>query len=72
MSLVVVDATVVNVINPSIIDDSGIGSSTAQWVQESYAMVLSTALIPAIRPAAENESNNESARDELSNERTAR
>ena len=40
-----VDTTIVNVITPSIIGDLGIGSSEAQWVQESYAIVFAAVLL---------------------------
>ncbi len=45
VSLVVVDTTIVNVITPSIIDDLRIGSTSVQWVQESYAIVFAAVLL---------------------------
>jgi EmrB/QacA subfamily drug resistance transporter len=48
---VVVDTTIVNVITPSLIEDLGIDSSSAQWVQESYAIVFAAVLLLAGRLA---------------------
>lgn len=45
VSLVVVDTTIVNVITPSVISDLDINSSSAQWVQESYAIVFAAVLL---------------------------
>ena len=45
VSMIVVDTTIVNVITPSIIDDLGINSSQAQWIQESYAIVFAALLL---------------------------
>ncbi|RBO89354.1 MFS transporter [Nocardia puris] len=45
VALIVVDLTIVNVIVAPIIDDLGITSLEAQWVQESYAIVFA-ALLP--------------------------
>lgn len=43
--MIIVDATIVNVAVPSIIDDLGITSSEAQWVQESYTLVFAALLL---------------------------
>ena len=43
--MIIVDATIVNVAVPSIIDDLGITSSQAQWVQESYTLVFAALLL---------------------------
>ncbi|MEJ6550004.1 DHA2 family efflux MFS transporter permease subunit [Corynebacterium sp. USCH3] len=51
VALIVVDTTIVNVITPSVIDDLGINSSQAQWVQESYAIVFAALLLVAGRIA---------------------
>lgn len=51
VALIVVDTTIVNVITPSVIDDLGIDSSQAQWVQESYAIVFAALLLVAGRVA---------------------
>ncbi|MFF9909456.1 MFS transporter [Streptomyces sp. NPDC013457] len=45
VSLVVVDFTIVNVVMPSIIDDLKISAFGAQWVQESYAIILAALLL---------------------------
>ena len=45
VSMIVVDTTIVNVITPSVIDDLGINSSQAQWIQESYAIVFAALLL---------------------------
>jgi EmrB/QacA subfamily drug resistance transporter len=45
VSMIVVDTTIVNVITPSVIDDLGINSTQAQWVQESYAIVFAALLL---------------------------
>jgi EmrB/QacA subfamily drug resistance transporter len=49
VALIVVDTTIVNVITPSVIDDLGIDSSQAQWIQESYAIVFAALLLVAGR-----------------------
>ncbi|WP_138985255.1 MFS transporter [Gordonia otitidis] len=46
VALIGVYATIVNVITPSIIDDLGIDSSQAQWMQESYEIAFA-ALLPS-------------------------
>ncbi|WP_051300871.1 DHA2 family efflux MFS transporter permease subunit [Actinomadura rifamycini] len=51
VALIVVDATIVNVIVPSVIEDLGIGSAEAQWTQESYAIVFAAFLLLAGRVA---------------------
>ncbi len=51
VALIVVDTTIVNVITPSVIDDLGINSSQAQWIQESYAIVFAALLLVAGRIA---------------------
>ncbi|MDQ1131211.1 DHA2 family efflux MFS transporter permease subunit [Microbacterium sp. SORGH_AS_0888] len=45
VALIVVDTTIVNVITPSVIDELGIDSSQAQWIQESYAIVFAALLL---------------------------
>jgi EmrB/QacA subfamily drug resistance transporter len=45
VSLIIVDSTIVNVAIPSIIDDIGITSSQAQWVQEIYTLVFASLLL---------------------------
>lgn len=45
VSLIIVDSTIVNVAVPSIIDDLGITSSQAQWVQEIYTLVFASLLL---------------------------
>ncbi|WP_346345551.1 MFS transporter [Streptomyces sp. SID5643] len=45
VSLVVVDFTIVNVVMPPIIDDLEISAFDAQWIQESYAIVLAALLL---------------------------
>src|SRR4051812_11184787 len=51
VSMIVVDTTIVNVITPSVIDDLGISSSQAQWVQESYAIMFAALLLVVGRVA---------------------
>ncbi|ASD24220.1 MFS transporter (plasmid) [Cryobacterium sp. LW097] len=51
VALIVVDTTIVNVITPSVIDDLGINSSQAQWIQESYAIVFAALLLVSGRIA---------------------
>ncbi|MGY0233994.1 MFS transporter [Longispora urticae] len=45
VALIVVDTTIVNVIIPSIIEDLDAGSTQAQWIQESYAIVFAALLL---------------------------
>lgn len=45
VALIVVDTTIVNVIIPSIIEDLNTGSTAAQWIQESYAIVFAALLL---------------------------
>ncbi len=45
ISLIIVDATIVNVAIPSIVNDLGITSSQVQWVQESYTLVFAALLV---------------------------
>ncbi|WP_328393575.1 MFS transporter [Nocardia sp. NBC_00416] len=45
VALIVVDTTIVNVIIPSIIEDLNTGSTEAQWIQESYAIVFAALLL---------------------------
>ena len=45
VSLIIVDSTIVNVAVPSIIDDIGITSTQAQWVQEIYTLVFGALLL---------------------------
>ncbi|WP_273734486.1 DHA2 family efflux MFS transporter permease subunit [Mycolicibacterium septicum] len=45
VALIVVDTTIVNVIVPSIIADLNVSSVQAQWIQESYAIILAALLL---------------------------
>jgi len=45
VSLIIVDATIVNVAIPSIVDDLDITSTQVQWVQESYTLVFAALLL---------------------------
>ncbi|MEV0264539.1 DHA2 family efflux MFS transporter permease subunit [Streptomyces sp. NPDC050617] len=45
VALMVVDTTIVNVIVPSVIEDLDISSGQAQWIQESYAIVVAALLL---------------------------
>ncbi len=45
VSLIIVDATIVNVAVPSIVDELRITSSDAQWVQEIYTLVFASLLL---------------------------
>ncbi|MFT2816791.1 DHA2 family efflux MFS transporter permease subunit [Leifsonia sp. A12D58] len=45
VALIVVDTTIVNVITPSVIEDIGIDSTQAQWIQESYAIIFAALLL---------------------------
>ncbi|MCB0914373.1 MAG: MFS transporter [Actinobacteria bacterium] len=45
VAAIIVDATIVNVAVPSIIDDLGITGSEAQWVQEAYTLVFAAFLL---------------------------
>lgn len=45
VALIVVDTTIVNVITPSVIEDIGINSTQAQWIQESYAIIFAALLL---------------------------
>ncbi|MEU9932642.1 MFS transporter [Streptomyces anulatus] len=45
VALIVVDMTIVNVILAPIIEDLSIGSSEAQWIQESYAITFAALLL---------------------------
>lgn len=45
ISMVIVDATVVNVAVPTIIRDLGISSATAEWINAIYALVFAALLI---------------------------
>ncbi len=45
VSLVIVDSTIVNVAIPSIIDDIGLTSTQAQWVQEIYTLIFAALLL---------------------------
>lgn len=51
VALIVVDTTIVNVINPSIIADLGAGATQAQWIQESYAIIFAALLLVVGRVA---------------------
>ena len=48
-SLIIVDATIVNVATPNIIGDLKIDSSLAEWVNTTYALVFAALLITAGR-----------------------
>lgn len=45
VSLVVVDFTIVNVVMPPVIDDLKMSAFGAQWIQESYAIILAALLL---------------------------
>jgi EmrB/QacA subfamily drug resistance transporter len=45
VALIIVDSTIVNVAIPSIINDIGITSTQAQWVQEIYTLVFAALLL---------------------------
>ncbi len=45
VSMIIVDATIVNVAIPSIIRDLKISSSQAQWIQETYTLVFASTLL---------------------------
>lgn len=45
VALIIVDSTIVNVATPSIINDLGITSTQAQWVQEIYTLVFAALLL---------------------------
>ncbi|KAB2348578.1 MFS transporter [Actinomadura rudentiformis] len=45
VGLIVVDATIVNVIVPPMVKDLGVSSGQIQWVQESYAIVFAALLL---------------------------
>jgi MFS family permease len=45
VALIIVDSTIVNVAVPSIIEDLGISSTQAQWVQEVYTLVFAALLL---------------------------
>jgi len=45
VSLIIVDSTIVNVAIPSMIEDLGISSSQAQWIQETYTLVFAALLL---------------------------
>ncbi|MFJ1784465.1 MFS transporter [Streptomyces anulatus] len=45
VALIVVDMTIVNVILAPIIEDLSVGSSEAQWIQESYAITFAALLL---------------------------
>jgi MFS family permease len=49
VALIVVDITIVNVILAPVIEDLGITSIEAQWVQESYAIIFAALLLLAGR-----------------------
>ncbi|MFI6287171.1 MFS transporter [Streptomyces sp. NPDC051018] len=51
VALIVMDATIVNVIVPSVIGDLGVDSAQMQWIQESYAIVFAALLLVAGRLA---------------------
>lgn len=45
VAMVIVDATIVNVVLPTIIGELGISSAQAQWVQLSYTLVFAALLL---------------------------
>ena len=45
VALIIVDSTIVNVAIPSIIDELGITSTQAQWIQETYTLVFASLLL---------------------------
>lgn len=45
VAMIIVDATIVNVAIPSIVEDLHITSSDAQWVQETYTLVFAALLL---------------------------
>lgn len=45
VAMVIVDATIVNVVLPTIIGQLGISSAQAQWVQEAYTLVFAALLL---------------------------
>ena len=45
VAMIIVDATIVNVAIPSIVEDLHITSSDAQWVQEIYTLVFAALLL---------------------------
>lgn len=49
--MIIVDATIVNVAIPSMIDDLGITSTQAQWIQEIYTLVFAALLLACGRLA---------------------
>lgn len=51
VSMIIVDATIVNVAVPSIIRDLGATASDAQWIQETYTLVFAALLLVAGRTA---------------------
>ena len=51
VALIIVDSTIVNVAIPSIINDIGITSTQAQWVQEIYILVFAALLLVSGRLA---------------------
>jgi len=53
VALIIVDSTIVNVAIPSIINDIGITSTQAQWVQEIYTLVFAALLLISGRLADE-------------------
>jgi len=45
VAMIIVDATIVNVAVPSIIRDLKIDSTTAEWINTTYALVFAALLI---------------------------
>lgn len=45
VALIIVDATIVNVAIPSIIDELSVTSTQAQWIQETYTLVFASLLL---------------------------
>ncbi|RMI39235.1 MFS transporter [Actinomadura harenae] len=46
VSLIVVDATIVGVLLPQLVDDLGLSTASAEWVTSVYALVFAALLIP--------------------------
>lgn len=49
VSLIVVDATIVNVLVPRVIDELGLRTTDAEWITAVYSLVVAALLIPAGR-----------------------
>lgn len=51
VSLVIMDATIVNVALPVVMTDLGLDGSQAQWLNASYALIFAALLVPVGRTA---------------------